>query len=282
MDEEYAKPRDLDADLVEITSRLGEPEATYRTNLAGVIWRFILGVVIVIAAAGLHYVMWTGVLPWPRGHVKLWFLLIAGMFVVPGVGLYLIGFAVRGLKLWVLVYPTGLFVWHRGQVHAFPWDDLRALQIKGLPQKSPLNLDESAVWYDLKNSGQRVFGTTLTLTRNDGEQVALSSTLNGFAELGRRIQEETFRRLFPPAWEQLCGEATLEFGPFTCNHLGVSNKGQVLPWPEVAEFRRAGDKLEIKRVGKKKPWTKCDFHDVVNPHVLMGIAEAMRSQSQAR
>src|SRR5688572_1339256 len=134
MDDEYAKPRDVDADLVEITSRLGEPDATYRTNVRSVAVRFTLGVLIVVVAAALHYVMWSEIVPWPRArHWKLWAILLVGMFIGPGVGLYLIGFAVRGMKLWVLAYPTGLFVWHRGRVVAYPWDEIRAVQFGGLP-----------------------------------------------------------------------------------------------------------------------------------------------------
>ena len=83
MDDEYAKPRDVETDLAEITSRLGEPDAMHRTNPRSVAWRFVLGVLIVLAAATLHYLMWSGAVPWPKG-VKLWMLLLAAMFVGPG------------------------------------------------------------------------------------------------------------------------------------------------------------------------------------------------------
>lgn len=274
MDEEYGKTRDVETDLVEITSRLGEPEATWRTNPASVMWRFALGVLIVLAASGLHYVMWTGQFPWPGKHIKLWIFLLLAMFVGPGVGLYLIGFAVRGRKLWVLAYPTGLFVWHRGSVLAFPWTEIRAVQIHGLPEKAVLNHNDDSVWYDLERSRRRVFGTTITLTRTDGNQVTLPSTLDGFPELGRRVQAETYSRLFPEMWAGLQDGEVLEFGALACDRLGVTVRKQILPWPEVANLARSGDKLEIRRKGKKKAWEKCDFHEVLNPHVLMGIAQA--------
>jgi hypothetical protein len=280
MDEEYGKPRDVDTDLVEITSRLGEPDATWRTNVVSVAWRLTLGVLIVIVGAGLHYVMWTGQLPWPGKHIKLWIVLLAAMFVGPCVGIYLITFAVRGLKLWVLAYPAGLFVWHRGKVLAFPWDEIRAVQIQGLPEKAVLSRDLDTVWYDLQRSRRRVFGTTLTLTRADGEQVSLLSTLNGFPDLGRRVQEETYRRLFQSMRDDLQSGGTLEFGPVTCDGLGITIRKQILPWPEVADMVRASDKFEVKRVGKKKKkaWAKCDFHEVINPHVLMGIFQMLRPE----
>ncbi|HKB02736.1 MAG TPA: DUF6585 family protein [Gemmataceae bacterium] len=283
MDEEYEKPRDPDMDLAEITSRLGEPDATYRTNVSSVVWRFVLGVLIVIGAAALHYLMWSNQIPWPRAHHwKLWVILLFGMFVGPGVGLYLITFAVRGLKLWVLTYPTGLFIWHRGKVIAFPWDDIRAIQFSGLPEKGILNRPPgpdgrpASVWYDLEKSRRRVFGTTIHLTRADGEQVGLPSTLDGFPELGRRVQEETYRRLFPVHWAELEDGQTLEFGPITCDAGGITVGKDRLPWDEVDVLERASDKLEIKKVGKKKVWAKCDLSDLVNPHVLMGMAAAAR------
>jgi hypothetical protein len=283
MDEEYAQPRDVDADLAEITSRLGEPDATYRTNVRGVAWRFTVGVLFVVFAAGLHYAVWSGQVPWRRGAI-LWKLLIIGMFVSPAAGLYLIYFAVRGLKLWVLAYPTGLFVWHRGRMVGFAWDEIQAVQIAGMPTKAVLNhptgpdgLPET-VWYDLTRSGRRVFGTTITLTRTDGEQVALPSTLDDFADLGRRVQQETFRRLFPAARAQFGEGHTLSFGAITCDAGGIVIGKKMLSWREVDALERVGDKLEVKQTGKKKKtWAKCNVSEIVNLHVLMGVAAAART-----
>jgi hypothetical protein len=284
MDEDYAKPRDVDADLVEITSRLGEPDAMHRTNVRGVVWRFVLGVLIVLLAAGLHYLMWSEQVPWPRArHWKLWAILLVGMFIGPGVGLYLIAFAVRGLKLWVLTYPTGLFIWHRGRVVAYPWDEIGAITLAGLPDKAVLNRPPGpdgrpeTVWYDLAKSGRKVFGTTITLTRADGEQVHLPSTLDDFPGLGRRVQEETYSRLFPARWADLREGLTLDFGPVTCDAGGITVGKETLPWAEVDSLERASDKLEIKKVGKKKAWGKIELSEISNLHVLMGIAAAARS-----
>lgn len=282
MDDDYSKPRDLDSDLVEITSRLGEPDSAHRTLNSSVAWRLVLGVLIVVTAGVFHYLMWTRALPWPRaGHVKLWIIILGAMFIGPGFGIYLITFAIRGLKFWALAYPTGLFVWHRGRVVAFPWGEIRAVQFSGLPDKAALHGAEAgsdAVWYDLSRCGRRLLGTTLTLTRADGEQVGLPSTLGDFDALGRRVQEETFRRLFPIFWDQFQAGEPVEFGPVVCSPDGVTIGKETLPWNEVESLERAGDKLEMKRVGKKKKTVaKCDFNDLSNPHVLMGLAAAARS-----
>jgi hypothetical protein len=286
MDEDFDKPRDVEADLIEITSRLGKPDSTHRTNSGSVAWRLVLGVLIVLAGAALHYVMWSGTVPWPNAgrarDIKFWGILLAAMFIGPGVGIALIFFAVRSLRMWVLAYPTGLFVWHRGKVVAFPWDELRAIQITGLPDKAKLHWPEAvdgpggACWYDLSGAGRRLFGTTVTLTRADGEQLGLPSTLGEFAELGRRIQEETYRRLFPVAWADFQAGQPVAFGPIHCGLGGVTVGTSTLPWAQVDSLERAQDKLEVKRTEKKKVWKKVELNEVFNLHVLMGIADAAR------
>jgi hypothetical protein len=278
MDEEYGKPRDVDTDLAEITSRLGEPLATYRTNTRKVAWRFTLGVILLIIAAAAHYVFWSGEVPWPR-QAHAWKFILIVLIGSPAAGSYLVYFAVRGMKLWVLEYPTGLFVWHRGRVLAFPWDEVRTIQFRGLPVKSATNRTDDTVWFDLERSGRRLFGTTLWLTRADGEQVAISSTLDGFPDLGRNTQEETYRRLFPEQLAAVRDGQTIAFGPIKCDENRITVGKHSLPWKEFGEIIRAGDKLEIKRAGKKKKrFSVCALHLVTNPHVLIGVTDAAQSR----
>ena len=283
MDEEYAKPRDVHSDLVEITSRLGDPDAMHRTNPGSVAWRLILGILILLVFATVHYFYWTDNVPWPQGAQPWmrWVLLAGIMFVGPSVGIYLISFAVRGLKLWVLLYPAGLFIWHRGRVVSFPWHEIVAIRTPacrtawnrttgsdGLPQTA---------WFDLSRSRRRISGTTIVLTRADGEQANLSSTLTEFAELGQRVQEETFRRLFPVKWEQLRDGAVVSFGQLVCDGLGIRYGKGHLFWTELKALERDGDKLEVKQKGRKKAWAKCDLNGLINLHVLMGIASVLRA-----
>jgi hypothetical protein len=188
------------------------------------------------------------------------------------------------MKMWVLAYPTGLFVWHRGHVVAFAWDDIRAVQVSGVPAKAELRRTSdndqlpNAVWFDLARSGRRVLGTSLTLTRGDGEQVVLSSILGDFPELGRRVQQETFRRLFPRSWSDLREGLPLSFGQIACDARGIVVGNQKLTWSSLESLARNADKIEIRRSGKKKAWAKCDLAEVINPHVLTAIVDAVRSQ----
>lgn len=282
MGEEYGTPRDVDTDLAEITSRLGEPLATFRTNMRRVGLKLTIGVLLLIVAAAAHYAFWVGGVPIAR-HAHFWKVALILLVGSPAAGSYLVYFAVRGMKLWVLEYASGLFVWHRGRVLAFPWDEVQAIQFSGMPAKSVENRSADAIWFDLGHSEKRIFGTTLTLTRVDGEQVKVSSTLDGFAELGRHIQEETYRRLFPAQLAALRDGRTIAFGPITCDENGITCGKHTLAWKELGKITRAGDKLEIKRTGKKqKRFAICAFNIVANPHVLMGVIDAACSSNSAQ
>lgn len=276
MDDEFAKPRDVDNDLAEITSRLGEPEAVYRTNMRGVAWRFALGVLLLVAAAGSLVAVLTGQWRWAKNFIHV------GLFVCPIAGLYLIYFAVSGLKLWVLEYPSGLFVWHRGKVVAFPWDDIVAMQLSVIPENKALVRTDgteglpATVWYDLERSRRQGYGIWIKLTRADGEQVSLTSTLDGFFQLSRRVQEETSRRMFPARWSELLNGATVSFGAIQCSGRGIVFRTKVLPWRELDSVMRDADKLVMRSTKKKRAWAKCEPKEIINLHVLMEITAAAR------
>jgi hypothetical protein len=95
--------------------------------------------------------------------------------------------------------------------------------------------------------------------------------------LGRRVQEETYRRLFPTAWGDLHIGRRLTFGAITCDEFAITIGKKSLPWAQVDSLERVADKLEIKQKGKKKAFAKCELNEIVNLHVLMGIAAAIRT-----
>jgi hypothetical protein len=274
--------RDITNDINEITARLGEPDAVYQSNPRSMMWRFLIGAVIVIAAGVLHYFVWTGGIPmFKLRHIKLWILIIAGMFIGPGAGLYLIYFAVRGLKMWVLEYGSGLFVWHRGVVYALPWEEITSITFKGLPNSAKLNHSPAVdnipglTTYDLTKSTRRLFGTTLLLTRDDGAEVSISSILKDFPLLGERIQQQVFEQLFPDIWEKFTNDGVLTFGPLSCNQTELIYADKSVLWTDLSEIERAGDKYHIKLKKKSKIWNKVEVDKIVNLHLFMAIATHM-------
>ena len=73
----------------------------------------------------------------------------------------------------------------------------------------------------------------------------------------------------------------MEFGSVTCDAGGINVGKNRLAWDAVDSIERVGDKLEIKRAGKKKPWARCPLNEVINLHVLMGVAAAARAPGPA-
>ena len=276
--------RNLATALEEITARLGEPLALHQTQRSGVIIRFLLGVFIVLAVAGLHYLVWSGEIPLGKiRNVKAWLLMIVAGLIGPGTGLYLITFAVRGMNMTVLAYPSGLFIWQRGRVVAFPWSEVDSVQLTGVPKKVKLEQGNATngkpVWFfDLSASRWRLFGSTLIIRRADGETLALHSTLRDFADLARLIQTETYGQLRQQARgngqePSQSDESDIDCGICTFNEQGILKDAKLLSWRDYARYELNGTELAIYSVQSKKAWLKTGLDQLSNPHVLLGILQ---------
>lgn len=275
-------PRDLGSDLEEITRHLGEPEAIYQTNRTRAWWRLTLGSLLVIISLVCHVLFWTGMIPWPAaGQINLWSHLIMVGIAVPMGGMALVSFALGSLRMWVLVYPTGLFVWHRGAVVAFPWEEIDRLYFQGLPagatfrQRADTQGMPSEAWYDLSKGGGQLMGTTLSVVRRDGVVVKITSVLTGFAELGERIQRETMRQLFPDARARLRQGELLDFNEFKLSRHGLLSGGKFLRTREIDRIDRSKADLRVFSKGKKKPFTTIELLALPNPHLFMAMVEAL-------
>lgn len=284
MDDSSETPsREIGSDLLEITARLGEPDSVHQTNRSKVIWRLILGFFLIIVSAILHYLFWTGEIPWPAAkHFKIWAIILIAGLVGPGGGIALISFAIRSMKMWVLVYPAGLFIWHRGTVLAFPWDQIVGLQIDGLPKKATFEQKTfrgtKAGYYDFSKAGGRLFGTSLDLVRVDQQEASIPSVLDGFAELCERIQLEIYQRIFPVLIERLiAGETIDQFGTVSLNNSGITIDHKSLSWMDFDRMERVGEEFYLFQKSKKRVWKKVAILETTNLHLFVGVVEWMQT-----
>jgi hypothetical protein len=273
---------DIQTDLETIIRQLGEPLATHEIRGSSVAWRVTLGTIIVLASIVFHIAFWTEWIPWPKGAkaIKIWIFVIVGGIGIPAYGVYLVNFALKSAKQWVLVYGTGLFVWHKGEVIALPWDELAGMIIEGLPEKSTFDqvddangIPESAA-YDLSKSAGRLTATVLKLVRLDGSVVDVPSLLTGFADLSRTIQVEVFRRIFPVHRVLFQNLEPVEYGPVIVNLLGITTDKGVLLWPDFEGVLRKQGNLEFRKKGKWGAWAKVETNLIPNIHILTALCKS--------
>lgn len=272
--------REIGSDLIEIKSRLGEPLSIHQTNRARAYWRLFLGGALILASLIFHLLFWSRIIPWPGfGQVHLWSHLLTIGLAAPLGGFALVTFALKSLRMCILVYPNGLFVWHQGSVLAFLWDEIDRIHFSRLPaeaeyQKPSFTRDsESAGYYELSRTGGKLIGTTITVIRQDGVQVAVTSVLLGFKELGERIQIETFRLKFQDEFQALLSGQTLTASQFSLDASTLSTGTHHLKKWEFDRIDRDKEHLKFFRKGKKRPWEQVPTEEIGNPHVFMAIID---------
>ena len=164
---------------------------------------------------------------------------------------------------------------------AFPWDEIRAVQISGLPDKAILNRPPGrtaaepfgTTWI---SSRRHVFGTTITLTRADGEQIVAPLDARRLPGPGSARPGRDLPPALPGQVGGVSGSSHAGVWAASLRSGGINVGKKRLPWAEVDALVRVSDKLEVRQVEKKRVWAKCDLNEIVNLHVLMGIAAAAR------
>ena len=256
--------------------RLGEPDAVYAVS-PGRFWaKFALGTGLLVYGAVANTLAWQFGF-WRLDHLTLLFVFAP---MVTGFSLLRHLYSTRGLR--VLVYPTGLFRVHRGAATAFPWDDLAAVGLRS-EVAAPVVLSQAGAvtdaWFAPKTPVFRIGTAGLTLLRADGISATLSPALADYDELAELAQRATFRHLWPGVWSHLKAGGAVGLGGFTVDPEGVWVGNRGVPWGDRPEVK-VGNK--ILTVSGQKKRVAIELEGVPNPHLLIGLIEAVRLSGPPR
>ena len=274
MRDEQAGTPDWGEEVAGPLAELGEPVATFRTSPVQAALKWGAGGLLVGAGVVLNYLYWW-VLGMPILPDKCVFLVLFGL---PVLGAALMASAYRDRGLWVLVYPQGVLRWQRGEVVSFPWPDVQKLTLRvtragELERTVGPGGETLSAWLPLEAD---VFGSTLELRRNDGVEGQFPAGLGEFGRLARLLQEETFRRQWPRAWEDFRAGRPVSFGGLTVGLQGLRSGTELLPWQDLKEVKVAGGKLTITGKSRWRTFSETPVAEVPNPHVLLALVEAGR------
>ena len=259
------------ADPAEVAiERLGEPDAVYAVS-TGRFWaKFATGAALVVYGVAANIVAALFGF-WNIDHISL-LLVFAPM--VTGFSLLRHLYATRGLR--VLVYPTGFLRVHRDEATAFPWDDLAAVGLRA-ESAAPVTLTQGSrvtdAWFALNSPVFRIGNAGVILIRYDGASASFSPALADYDELAERAQRATFRHLFPEVWSHLKSGGAVGLGGFTVDPEGIWVGNRNVPWANRPEVKVVGKRLNVAG-GRKK--VSLDLEGVPNPHLLIGLIEAVR------
>jgi hypothetical protein len=162
--------------------------------------------------------------------------------------------------------------WRKQQIHLYTegfvylkWPKAKALRWKQV----------ETICYELTNSEGA--WDTLRLRTTDGTElkVWVVTILRDAREIYRRIEREVVRVRLPGMIEQYEAGHSIAFGDLSVNKLGLTRKGETLPWSQVQSIKVRDQRVEIKKEGQKRRYWFAGI--VPNQSLLRELVTRIRS-----
>jgi hypothetical protein len=277
MTEDYLQSEgpDWPAELIEPVAKLGKPTAVFRTSPNHASRRILLGLGMILGGIVANYLYWVefAIPPIPTDFLLL---LLVG---APLSGCALIYTAWRDRGLWVLAYPMGLLRWQRGQVVSFPWSEIETVSFVRVTRCETLNGrvspegERQTAWLPWDQTGSKILGAYLEVTRFDGITAILPTALNHFDDLNRIVQEEQFQALWALLRDDFIAGKEIKFGEWMVNLEGLWKNNERLKWQEFQLASVDSGKVVIRAQGKWRPWAETPLYLLPNPHLFLAMIE---------
>jgi hypothetical protein len=262
---------DADNSLERVHTELGEPDAAYGSRNAGK-YALALGL---LAASALGHAAW-----WTFGPAKFSGVIAKLLFLPPVLAVALLWHLYRTRGLHVLLYPTGLLRFQRGEVESYPWAEISSLNLTADQGNIELARGPdgrtSSCWIEVEPPVFQIWSAGLSLTRQDGETARLTPAVAGYADLVVRVQRITFALRWPDVLGRFRSGLAVEFGPFAVSPAGLLSGKNLLSWPDLAEIAVKNKHVTVKRRGKWLAWASHELEQVPNPHLFLALVHEAR------
>jgi hypothetical protein len=265
---------DADNQLERVIEELGEPDAEYGVGPARFWAKLFAGLGLLVGGVALIGLVF-----------GLGFAAAAGFFhkfliLLPVSGVLVLWNVYRSRGLHVLLYPTGLLKFQRGEVESFPWGEIETVRLKTDQGSVEAVRDEAGAaaecWVAVEAPLVQFWKAGLTVARADGSSARLTPAVEGYADLVERVQRATLPDVLAKAMAKYRAGEAVAFGPLTVTWAGLESAGKLLPWPDLAEIALAGKNLTVKRKSKWLAWATHELEQVPNPHAFLTLVDRAR------
>jgi hypothetical protein len=205
---------------------------------------------------------------WFVTHPNYWPLQLsffAACFATGGAYLYpLLRKRARG----ILLYMDGVLFIERGREERCHWDQIVLVGHEKLWRRSL--------------AGVHVKGHIFTVVRNDGHVFRLDNFISNVDEIGERIQEESYKVLFPKAVEVYDVGGVVSCGVFQLSQKGLHYRKKTLPWDELKSIllREEEETIDVLQKGALLTfWASVKPHKVMNASVFWTLIARIRGQA---
>jgi hypothetical protein len=170
----------------------------------------------------------------------------------------------RNSDIRVDVHRDGLRIHRAGAWRTIAWDDV-------VMYTTRVDRMGKSIW--TMNLWSDVARTRVIVRTRDGEEIELSSALDGLLKVGARIRSESLARLRKAARRDLAAGKTLDFGRLSLDDEAIHREGKKVAWPEVASVRVEGGDIVVRRKGDRLAWSRDAYPGTPNAHLFVDLAE---------
>ena len=162
----------------------------------------------------------------------------------------------------VQVFENGLTYTCGAKSQTFRWDEINLFWTK---------LVDNYV------NGVRVRTAEYTLQKVDGEKLRLFHSIENVEQIGRRIDEEVFRRIYPRDLQTIKNGAAVPFGKFALTPEGIQKDKDFICWADVKAVQTKDGKIRIEKQNGKN-WTSVLYSNVPNALIFLRLAEQLKRE----
>ena len=187
----------------------------------------------------------------------------------------LIGCAWIGVGLWIF---TTSFVAPRLRVCVFEQGIIYATTTSEVLRWRHME----RVWMIFEQRKQGPHLRAYVVRRSDDMLFEFPSGLPALEELGKRLQEEVTRYLFPRALKVYESGHTVRFEEIAVNQRGISvrHERKKLAWPDFAGMSVHEIEIQIFSRDETQPWATLKTAQVPNISILKGLVEYIQRQQE--
>ncbi|GHO57375.1 DUF6585 family protein [Ktedonobacter robiniae] len=242
---------------------LGNLRATYKPSTSCLIIMLAILVTMGVLATffGIAFVfMANSLFPLIATVVGLLFI------IFPGVGIVQ---AYRNRVLRVFVYDAGLLYLGRLSTQAVRWQSIQAVW-HNVIVKTHTSTDGEG-----HTSTTTTYNHVYVLALTDGSTLKLDETFAKLRELGKTIEVETARLIFPTALSTYQTYQTVQFGPVSLTPQAFYLRNDMLSWSELKSINidESHGNIVIKKHGKLFRWASVSLGDVPNIEVFRMLVQ---------
>lgn len=236
-------------------AQFGAPLGEYRAGGAR-IW-YIIGSLVLLALAAVFALM--AISTSDTGTIATGAIL--GALFLAGT-VYLFWLVIQSFGTSVQLFERGFVATQKGRTTAAAWGDVSSIT-------------QQIVQHRYR--GIKIWTShNYRLTLNSGEKLRFTEVLAKAGQMGEIIQRQITHELTPRALDAVRGGATLPFGKFSVNAMGITAGADTLAWSDIKDIVLQNGIIVIGKVNKRLRWNSAQVSKTPNAYVFLSLVDIMR------